>query len=261
MTLDLRPLARLASADGARLAADCPRVAALLPRLAEALESAATVRFDTVRFDLAGFDPAERILLDDIVGRGEVSARLRCADGRTIAAEEAVMAGLWRLRIHDDAGQILAEALETGPVPGDLEAVVAGLPAATAVGGPVPDGAESAQALLAEIAHAARSWQPGQPNYALTIAPPVMPDPAVSWLRARLGSGPAELLVRTEGGECRVAATATRAVWSVRYLDGAGRIQLDSLEIGSAPATICATAEDRRDSAARLRQIASAYFA
>ncbi|MFD2232461.1 hydrogenase expression/formation C-terminal domain-containing protein [Phaeospirillum tilakii] len=255
MTFD-RPLALLASADGARLAAACPRIATLLPRLADALEGGASERFPLP----ADLDATERALLDDITGRGEVIARIRRPDGRRIEAEEAVMAGLWRLRISDADGQMVGEALDVGPVPGDLLPAVAPLPPLT-LPAAAPDGAESGHALLAEIAHAAAHWQPGQPNYALTVAPPVMPDPAVGWLRDQLGQGPVELAVRGESGDCHVAATACRGVWSVRYRNGAGKIQLDAIEIGAVPETVCAAAEDRRDSALRLREIASAYFA
>lgn len=251
MSFDHRPPVRLASAEGAQLAADCPRLAAFLPALARALEEESPEQFD-----LIAFTPAERALLDDITGQGEVTGRILTAEGPPVLITETILTGLWRVRREDPS----VETLEAGPVPTDLLAHVARLPAEIPLE-TAPEGAEAAQALLAEIAAAAARWRPGQPNYAVTVAPPVLPDPAERWLWRQLGSGPAEWEVRSEGGGCRIVATALRGVWSVRYFNSAGALQLDSIEIGAVPATLQAAAEDRRDSAARLRQIAAAYFA
>lgn len=255
MSFDHRPPVRLASAEGAQLAADCPRIAALVPRLAQALEEESPERFD-----LTALTPTERALLDDITGQGDVSGRLIGTEGPPVLITETVLTGLWRVRRDDPSGATVAETLEAGSVPTDLLAHVARLPAEIPLE-VAPEGAEAAQALLTEIAAAAARWRPGQPNYAVTVAPPVLPDPAERWLWRQLGSGPAELEVRGEGGGCRIVATAIRGVWSVRYFNPAGGLQLDSIEIGAVPAALQAAAEDRRDSAARLRQIAAAYFA
>ena len=55
---------------------------------------------------------AERSLLDDILGEGEVSGIVALPDRRVAQVQESVMAGLWRVRFTDASGARVADYVE-----------------------------------------------------------------------------------------------------------------------------------------------------
>ena len=73
-------LAFLATADAEALIARCPNVARLLPEMADALERQ-TEMAPGLLFDLALLTEEERMLLNEILGNGEVAATVALPDG------------------------------------------------------------------------------------------------------------------------------------------------------------------------------------
>ena len=123
-----------------------------------------------------------------------------------------------------------------------------------------PDGAMNVMPLLAEIADRMARWQPGEPSHVINFSLLPMTPADMAYLQACLGSGTVALAAGGYGS-CRVLATGARHVWSVQYSNASDEVVLDTLEIGDVPAAVLAAGEDFRDSAARLRDIAAAYFA
>jgi len=251
-------LALLSGAGAEETVARCPRIAALLPRLVEALAARGAGQADH-RFDLAGLDPQELTLIADVLGEGEVSAVVTLPDGVVAQIEEAVMPGLWRVRLVDADGRIGADYLDVAAIPEVVRGAALLLTRAEIALEAPPAGLATAAVLIAELRAHLESWEPGRPNRVVTVSHLPVPLEDMTFLREVLGTGPVRILSRGYAS-CRVVSTATRHVWSVQYVDAAGNVVLDTLEVGDVPAAACATDEDIRESAVRVGQIEQAYF-
>ena len=236
----------------------CPRIVAMLPEIAAALEEqepAAPGRL----FDVTGFSADETRLLGEVLGAGEVAATAALPGGVVAQVQESVLAGLWRVRFEGPDGQHLADYVEVAAVP-EVVRQAAALAAPAIDPGTPPEGAMNVMPLLAEIADRMARWQTGEPSHVVNFSLLPMTPTDMAYLQSRLGSGKVVLAARGYGS-CRVQATGARHVWSVQYSNAGDEVVLDTLEIGDVPAAVLAAAEDFRDSAARLREIAAAYFA
>lgn len=251
-------LAFLSGAGAGEAVARCPRVAALMPRLAEALAARGAGQADH-RFDLAGLDDLELTLIADVLGEGEVSAVVTLPDGRVARIEEAVMAGLWRVRFVDADGRIVADHLDVAAIPETVRGAALMLTRPDIRLEAPPTGLAIAAVLIAELRAHLESWRSGQPNRVVTISHFPVPQEDMTFLQDRLGTGPVRILSRGYAG-CRVVSTATRHVWSVQYLDANGAVALDTLEVGDVPAAALATDVDIQDSALRVAEIERTYF-
>ena len=60
---------------------------------------------------------AERTLLIDILGEGEVSGIVAMPDRRVVQIQESVFAGLWRVRIEGDDARPALDYVEIGAMP------------------------------------------------------------------------------------------------------------------------------------------------
>ncbi len=116
----------------------------------------------------------------------------------------------------------------------------------------------NAPALIAEIYDKARRYQFGAPNEVLTLSLFPLNEADTAYLPIALGEIGLELQSRGFG-HCRIVATATPNTWAVQYLNGMGKVILDTLEIGDVPIATRAAAEDFVDSATRLAEILEAY--
>lgn len=232
-------------------------LAALLNRVAGAL-AAQRVDAPTQVFPLAGLGAAARRLLDEVLGEGEVSGLVALPDGRTLQIQEAVTAGLWRLRLEGGADGARTEFLEVGAIPEAVARAALDFTAAAPAIRPAPPGAMNAMPVLAEVAARAASYRPGNATHTINFSLMPVNEVDMDHLQAVLGNGP--VLLHSGGyGACRVQATGTRHVWSVQFFNASGAVILDTLEIGEVPAAARAADEDFADSAARLREIIAAY--
>ncbi len=250
-------LAFLATIDAEALIARCPAVARLLTEMAAALDRQ-TVPAPGLLFDLADLTGDERLLVSEILGKGEVAATVALPDGVVAEIVESIFAGLWRIRFLGADNAILADYAEVSAIPQAVRRAAA-MTLPRLATDDLPDGVMNAPAVLTEIADRAAGYQAGEANHiiALTLLPMLPED--IDLIVDRLGNGPVELISRGYGS-CRVQATAIHNVWSVQFFNAMDAILLDTIEIGDVPAVAQAAEEDFRDSAVRLREIGEAYF-
>jgi hydrogenase-1 operon protein HyaF len=248
----------LATGRAEDLIAACPRVRALLPQIVVALENQAAGEKGRL-FDLTDFSSDETLLVEQVIGEGEVAGVVALPDGVLAQIHESVMAGLWRVRFAGASGALVADYLEVSSLP-EIARRAALNNCRPLTPGETPAGAMNVMPLLSEIASRSAAHRPGDPTHAITFSLLPMSPEDMSHLQQRLGSG-AVRLVSQGYGSCRIHSTATKNVWSVQFFNAMDEIILDTLEIGDAPAAACAAEEDFRDSARRLHEIEEAYFA
>ncbi|GAB6051461.1 hydrogenase expression/formation protein [Magnetospira thiophila] len=239
------------------LARDCPMALSLLQTLADqlAIQTADEPPFSV---DLMNYPEKDRLLIDQVLGEGEVSGVI-LGDGAETRIQESVMAGLWRVRRVAADGRLLADGVEIAAVPGAARAAADGCLRPPFAIGAAPEGAMNALPLLHEVRERARAYRAGQPNHVISFTLLPMSEPDMDFLRATLGTGGLRLLSKGYG-TCQVLATGVRHVWSVQFLNVMGDVVLDTLEVGDVPVAVLATGEDFEDSAERLREIRDAYL-
>ncbi|WP_374384237.1 hydrogenase expression/formation C-terminal domain-containing protein [Dongia sp.] len=208
------------------------------------------------RIDLSHLDPNNLRFVDQLLGSGEVSI----VAGNDAQIQEAVMAGIWRVRHAGPDGRIAADAVEVGHVPSGLwTAAFGSAPHFVAINDSVPPAeAQSAGALLSEIndnlAH------PPADGGAYTINLSLLPhtEEDLAHLANSLGGGSVVILSRGYGN-CRISSTGTRNVWWVQYYNSQDALILNTIEISGVPEVACAAMEDIADSAERLDEILEIY--
>jgi len=209
------------------------------------------------RFSLAALDESGKAAIADMLGEGDVWAKVGVGNAfwRVV---ESVLAGVWRLEASAADGTT-QEWLEVGAVPWPILQAANELPRGTIeVPKQMPQGAMNAPFLLAELQDRSSSYQPGAENHIInfTLLPITEVDADV--LTQVLGQIP--LVIRSGGyGSSRVFATGLKHVWAVQYVNGMGNVILDTLEIGGVPVSVLAAKEDFEDSAERLAEILQAF--
>lgn len=209
------------------------------------------------RYGLAELDESGKAAIADILGEGDVWAKVGVGNAfwRVV---ESVLAGVWRLE-SSSADGTTQEWIEVGAVPQPILQASTELPrAAVDVPRQMPQGAMNAPFLLAELQDRSSQYQPGSENHIInfTLLPITEVDADV--LTQVLGQIP--LVIRSGGyGSSRVFATGLRHVWAVQYVNGMGNVILDTLEIGGVPVSVLAAKEDFEDSAERLAEILQAF--
>lgn len=219
----------------------------LLAEVADAAEACAAGGM--AGFDLAPLDAANRALIAETLGQGEVAMKIRGIPAMRV--QESVFAGVWNVL---GAG---VDRIEVGPVPAAalsraFEPFRTGLGRAH----PRPAGVVNAPALLAELEEKSATWAGGLPHVInLTLLPHTEED--LSWLDAALGEGAVTILSRGYGN-CRITATALAPVWRVQFFNSMDTLILDTFEVTSMPEVALAAREDLEDSAARIREVLEA---
>ncbi|PZP32370.1 MAG: hydrogenase expression/formation protein [Roseateles depolymerans] len=216
---------------------------------------------DIRRLSLRGLPPPERALLDQLLGEGEVSARLLPdAEGRSAEVQEAVFAGVWRVVEHDANG-LRADYLEVGAVPQLLrETALADAPAARdlvsedAVLLDAGAAIQNARPLLVELQDHAAAHRPGAAAQVVNLSLLPLTPQDIAYLDHRLGTG--RVLILSRGyGNCRITDTCTPHTWRVVYYNSADTVILNCVEVSDFPDVACAAAEDLADSAQRLAEV------
>ncbi|GAP38821.1 hydrogenase expression/formation protein [Piscinibacter sakaiensis] len=234
--------------------------------LREALQALEVVRHvgGSREVGLQGLAPDELALVNQVLGEGEVSARISdrleddavAAEGREWRIQESVFAGVWRVLGFED-GRPVSDHLEIGRIPVALLAAaradVAGraLPPAPE---PLPPGVMNAPMLLTEIEDQWCRWQPGAPAHVvnLTLLPMAAPD--IAFLDHQLGTG--RVLVLSRGyGNCRITDTRRPHTWRVVYYNSQDTVILNTVEVIDVPEVACAAVVDLHDSHERLLEV------
>ncbi|NML76658.1 hydrogenase expression/formation protein [Rhizobium sp. S-51] len=255
--LRARKLNFLATSTAEEMIRRCRRTAELLPELADALAVQMADQPGRL-FDITDFPDDDRELITQTLGEGEVAGVAALAGGITAQMQEAVMAGVWRIRFTDADGRLLADYIEVASIPAAVRQACSVLQP-TVSHGPAPAGAMNVMPVLTEIGDRTGRYREGDSAHIITFSLFPMSPEDMSFLQDTLGAGPVQLTSRGYG-TCRIVATGVRNVWSVQFYNAMDTIILDTLEICDIPAVAIAAEEDFRDSEVRLREIEEAYF-
>lgn len=210
---------------------------------------------------LDDLDAAERALVGQVLGEGEVSAQVLAQPGLRsfgqadvrLRAQESVFAGVWRVIETADDGHV-QDRLEIGPIPAALMA--AAEEDARAGRGPlhpVPPEAVNVPSILTELADARARWQPQAQAHVVNLTLLPLSPEDIGVIDHQLGTGRVAILSRGYGN-CRITNCCVERSWRVVYYNSQDAVILNSVEVTGLPEVACAAHEDLVDSAERLAE-------
>jgi hydrogenase-1 operon protein HyaF len=208
--------------------------------------------------DISSLDAANRELVNQILGEGEVSLLYTDADLQ-VRIQESVLAGIWRTFYVDGAGRITRDLIEVCDVP----VLARRPPDATTLSDlardTAPEDVMNALPILTEMQDRAAAWRPGGLPHVINLTLLPLSDGDMRFLENVLGTGPVETLSRGYG-DCKITSTAYPGIWWVRYTNSMGTLILNTLEITEIPAVACAAQEDIEDSQRRFQELLEPYW-
>lgn len=204
--------------------------------------------------DLTALDAANLALVNQVLGEGEVSARVEGA--QSLRIQESIFAGIWRTVISQ-GGRVVADQVDVGAVPPVLVSAArdgARKGATLAMPEVAPAGIMNAPSLMAELNEHLLAWRPGAVAQVvnLSLLPLSFEDVAV--LEQELVGGCVLILSRGYGN-CRILSTLVPNCWRVVYYNSSDTILLNTVEVTDIPEVACAAREDLIDSCERLREV------
>ncbi len=215
--------------------------------LRKVADAAGEATVSNTQFDLSKLDRANRTLIAETLGEGEVAMRVLGIPA--IAIQESVFAGVWVLKSVD------MDMIEVGPVPAQaLERAFVSQEPASGVLTPRKPGVVNAPSLVVELFDRSENFDPGAETHTvnLTLLPHTEQD--LEWLDQALGKGSLEILSRGYGN-CRIEATALPQVWRIRFFNSMDTLILDTYEVSALPQVVMAAPEDLADSARRILEV------
>lgn len=207
---------------------------------------------------LANLSDADRQLINQVMGEGEVSARVHLPEGELLV-QESVFAGVWRV-LHQIDGVVVADHIEVGRIPmGVLEMGAHLGPAGSqrkvklTVGDDEawPQGVMNAPPILSELEDHIQAWRPGCSAHVVNLTLLPLSPQDISLIDQTLGVGPIQILSRGYGN-CRILHTEVPLTWRVSYFNSQDALILDTVEVTDLPEVACAAREDLEDSQERL---------
>lgn len=208
--------------------------------------------------DLSRLGTDDRELVNQVLGEGEVSIRLRNpADSRI---QESVLAGVWRVQGLDDHGEVVSDSIELGRVP-DCVSRDAFLGAAERVDESADAASEpmlNGPSILQELALKQAEYRPANAPHVINLSLLPHSPEDLEFLDRQLGEGRVDILSRGYGN-CRIRSSGTRGIWWVQFFNSTDAIILNTIELCQVPAVACASIEDIQDSAQRLQEILEVY--
>ncbi len=212
------------------------------------------------RVDLHGLAADDLALINQVMGEGEVSARVAAPAGGEAGCEwriqESVFAGVWRV-LAFDGDALLSDHLEIGRIPAALgqaarDDVLA--QHAPPLPAPLPPGVMNSPMLLTEIEDAWTTWRPGDAPHVINLTLLPMDVPDISFMDHQLGTG--RVLVLSRGyGNCRITNTRMPNCWRVVYYNSQDLVILNTVEVIDLPEVACAAEVDLHDSHERLGEV------
>ncbi len=210
----------------------------------------------SIAIELSDLDAPNRDFIDQTLGEGEVSI----IAGASIQAQEAVLAGVWRVHEVSGGGALVGDAIEVGEFPQSV------LKLAQDAGGkslrPIEEAASddlmNAPALAAELADKLAAFTPEAAPHVINLSLLPVSDGDLAFLEKRLGLGSVAILSRGYGN-CRIMSTAVKNAWWVRYFNSREALILNTIEVTRLPGVACAAVQDLEDSAERLAEILEIY--
>ncbi|MDR1350863.1 MAG: hydrogenase expression/formation protein [Zoogloeaceae bacterium] len=204
--------------------------------------------------DLRRWSAAERALVGDLLGFGEVSAYVAPINAPTHwRVQETAFAGLWRVLALDAAEVVAEDFLQAGAIPPLLNAT---MQAASRPDLPLPDFSPdimNAPALAHELLAQSRQHAPDAPAHVinLTLLPVNVAD--LETLHHWLGHREVSILSRGYGN-CRITSTRLLNVWWAQYFNSMDTLILNTLEVTPMPEAALAAREDYADTLTRLAE-------
>ncbi|WP_432474065.1 hydrogenase expression/formation C-terminal domain-containing protein [Amphritea sp. HPY] len=233
--------------------AACPETLLLLDTLQQGLDSY-RIGQPTLSLELDKLSVSGLQLINQILGEGEVSLVCQSA-GLPVNCQETVLAGVWRLRYLNGAGQVTRETLEIAEIPQLIrEQGFAGSELLQVDRQQWPVGVLNAPPVLVELQHKSYGYQAGSEPHVINLSLLPFSPSDHELLEQNLGQGAIVILSRGYGN-CRISSTRIKPVWRVQYFNSTDQLILDTLEVVDIPAVACAAQEDLQDSAERLKEI------
>ena len=205
--------------------------------------------------DLSGLGAADRQIVNQALGEGEVGAQVADGQGSALVqVQESVFAGVWRVieRLPDGG---LQDRIEVGAIPEVLKTCArqdgasGHRPAAR-----LPEGVMNAPTLLQELHDHRQQWRVGQSAHLVNLSLLPLSPADMACLEEQLGTGRVVILSRGYGN-CRISSTRVPNTWRVVYYNSQDAMILNSIEVVDMPEVACAAPEDLVDSEQRLREV------
>jgi len=205
--------------------------------------------------DLSGLGAADRQIINQALGEGEVGAQVTDGQGSALVqVQESVFAGVWRVieRLPDGG---LQDRIEVGAIPEVLKTCArqdgasGHRPAAR-----LPEGVMNAPTLLQELHDQRQQWRAGQSAHLVNLSLLPLSPADMACLEEQLGTGRVVILSRGYGN-CRISSTRVPNTWRVVYYNSQDAMILNSIEVVDMPEVACAAPEDLVDSQQRLREV------
>ncbi len=216
----------------------------------------AAIRGESVApVDLSGLGAADREIVNQALGEGEVGAQVADGQGSALVqVQESVFAGVWRVieRLPDGG---LQDRIEVGAIPEVLKTCArqdgasGHRPAAR-----LPEGVMNAPTLLQELHDHRQQWRVGQSAHLVNLSLLPLSPADMACLEEQLGTGRVVILSRGYGN-CRISSTRVPHTWRVVYYNSQDAMILNSIEVVDMPEVACAAPEDLVDSEQRLREV------
>lgn len=216
----------------------------------------AAIRGESVApVDLSGLGAADREIVNQALGEGEVGAQVADGQGSALVqVQESVFAGVWRVieRLPDGG---LQDRIEVGAIPEVLKTCArqdgasGHRPTAR-----LPEGVMNAPTLLQELHDQRQQWRVGQSAHLVNLSLLPLSPADMACLEEQLGTGRVVILSRGYGN-CRISSTRVPNTWRVVYYNSQDAMILNSIEVVDMPEVACAAPEDLVDSEQRLREV------
>ena len=207
------------------------------------------------RFSLKAMAPGALRALNECLGEGEVSAKVRAPNGAPgWRVQETAFPGVWRVLREDARGQRVDDLLEAGDIPSVVRDAAARANGGALDASRLPAGVANARSIVEELRHHAHAWVAGAPAHVVNLSLLPFAPADHAGLDALLGEGPVAILSRGFGN-CRIASTHARNVWRVRFYNSMSTLILDTLEVVDIPEAARAGDEDYDDSLTRLQEL------
>ncbi len=201
-------------------------------------------------FDLTGLDRANRALIAETMGEGEVSIKILGIPA--IAAQESVFAGVWVL---SGSG---VDQIEVATVPAlALERAFVAAEPAIGMLAPKPKGLVNAPSILVELQDKSAGWSESDEVHVINLSLLPHSEADIEWLGTALGKGSVQVLSRGYGN-CRIEATGQAHVWKVQFFNSMDTLILDTFEVTQMPEVALAAPEDLSDSGGRIIEVMEA---
>jgi hydrogenase-1 operon protein HyaF len=203
--------------------------------------------------DVSHLSPEEQMLVNQVLGEGEVSIKLGGLS--SVRIQESVLTGVWRVRRFNADGRCEQDTIEVCDIPAIVAASVEAVATDTLQWPDAPPaGAINSPSVLVEVQERAQRYHEAGEMHVINLTLlPLSPEDEV-FLEQTLGHGHADILSRGYGS-CRISATALKNAWWVRYYNSQDVMILNTIEIGGVPEVACAASQDMEDSAVRLGEI------